>query len=283
MEGSILFAFGLTLLAGLCTGIGSVFVLLFRKPSLRVLSFGLGFSAGVMVFLSLVELLPEAGNQIAEELGETTGAWLAAGCFFGGILLSAIIDKLVPDPENPHEAVSREDLERAVDGTVDAPAESASKRRLARVGLLTTVVIGIHNFPEGMATFVSAMADVSLGLSVAIAVAIHNIPEGISVAVPVFFATGSRKKAVWQSFATGLAEPLGALVVWLALTPFLGDAVVGAMLAGVAGIMVFISFDELLPTAREYGHGHTEIVGIVLGMALMSVSLLLLGAGAHGH
>ena len=276
MEGNIPTAFGLTLMAGLCTGIGSVFVMLFRKPSLRILSFGLGFSAGVMVFLSLVELLPEAGEQIAQELGETTGHWVAAGCFFGGILLSAIIDKLVPDPENPHEAVSLEDLERAASGSVGALDDPVSQRRLARLGLLTTLVIGIHNFPEGMATFVSAMADPSLGLTVAVAVAIHNIPEGIAIAVPVFFATGKRGKAVWQSFSTGLAEPLGALLVWLALTPFLGDVVVGAMLAGVAGIMVFISFDELLPTAREYGHGHTEIVGIILGMALMSVSLLLL-------
>jgi len=276
MEGNIPIALGLTLLAGLCTGIGSVFILIFRKPNLRILSFGLGFSGGVMVFLSLVELLPKAGEQIALELGEAGGHWVAAGCFFGGILLSAIIDKLVPDPENPHEAVSFEDLERAVGGAVGPQGDSAGKRRLARVGLLTTLVIGIHNFPEGMATFVSAMADLSLGFSVAIAVAIHNIPEGIAVAVPVFFATGNRKKAVWQSFATGLAEPLGALVVWLALTPFLGDIVVGAMLAGVAGIMVFISFDELLPTAREYGHGHTEIVGIILGMAVMSLSLLLL-------
>ena len=274
MHGNVPLAFALTLFAGLSTGLGSLVVFLSRTPSLRILSFGLGFSAGVMVFVSLVELLPQAGIQIASELGDRAGRWLATGCFFGGIGISALIDRLVPEADNPHEAVPLADIARASAGPGGLSAPGPTKP-LARVGLLTALVIGIHNFPEGMATFVSAIADASLGLSIAIAVAVHNIPEGVAVAVPVYFATGRRRPAIVHSFASGLAEPLGALVVWLLLLPFIGKVMVGAMLATVGGIMVFISFDELLPTAREYGHGHTEIVGIVLGMAVMAVSLLV--------
>ncbi len=277
MEGNVAIALGLTLFAGLATGLGSLVVFIARRPNMTLLSFGLGFSSGVMVYVSLVELLPESQKMMTEAMGKS-GGWIATACFFGGIIVSAIIDKLVPEPENPHEAISLEDMERAKAGE-DEPApladSDARKPELARVGLLSALAIGIHNFPEGMATFASSMADISLGLSIAIAVAIHNIPEGIAVAVPIYFATHSRKKAFLTSFASGLAEPIGALLVWLVLMPFMNDALVGAMLSAVGGIMVFISFDELLPTAREYGKGHTAIVGVVLGMAVMAVSLLL--------
>ena len=280
MQGDVFVAFGLTLFAGLATGLGSLVVFFTRKPSMSLLSFGLGFASGVMVYVSFVELLPRASDLIRESLGERPGGWLATLCFFGGILISAIIDKLVPEPENPHEAVPLEDIKRAKlyqqAATGQIPIADWKETSLARLGPLTALIIGLHNFPEGIATFASSLADSSLGFSVAIAVAIHNIPEGVSVAVPVFFATRSRNKAFVYSFASGLAEPLGALLAYFLFVSFLSDAVVGAMLAAVAGIMVFISFDELLPTAREYGKGHTAITGVILGMAVMAVSLLVL-------
>ncbi len=278
MEGNVAIALGLTALAGLATGLGSLVVFFTRRPNLTLLSFGLGFSSGVMVYVSLVELLPSASLMMGEALGTKPGAWAATAFFFGGIIVSSIIDRLVPDPENPHEAVSLKNIMRANKGqfpTADIPATGKRKSSLERVGLLSAIAIGIHNFPEGMATFASSLADTSLGLSIAVAVAIHNIPEGIAVAVPIYFATHSRKKAFVYSFISGLAEPIGALLVYLVLMPFINDTVVGAMLSAVGGIMVFISFDELLPTAREYGKGHTAIVGVVLGMAVMAVSLLL--------
>lgn len=216
---------------------------------------------------------------IGHSLGEGLGGWLANGCFFGGILVSALIDKMVPEPGNPHQAVSLAAMERAArpqKGSERIATEDIQRvASLKRLGPLTALIIGIHNFPEGMATFASALADPALGLSIAVAIAIHNIPEGISVAVPTFFATNSRVKAFLLSFSSGLAEPIGALLFYLILMPFISDTVVAAMLATVAGIMVFISFDELLPTAREYGKGHTAIVGVILGMAVMATSLLL--------
>lgn len=291
MDGSLLLAFGLTLFAGLSTGLGSLVVFFSKRPSLRLLSVGLGFSSGVMIFISLAELLPQGTEEVRQDLGHGIGGWVANGCFFGGILLSALIDRLVPSPENPHEVVPLDEIERATQTpncteddkpstpssrTSDGENTSVKRSALARLGLLSALAIAIHNFPEGMATFVAAMADVSLGISIAIAVAIHNIPEGIAVAVPIFFATGSRRKAAFHSFLSGLAEPLGALAVFLVLRPYISHAVVGGLLALVGGIMVFISFDELLPTAREYGKGHDAIVGVIAGMAVMAVSLLLI-------
>jgi ZIP family zinc transporter len=276
MDENVLLALGLTLMAGLSTGVGALVVVFARGLNTKLLSFGLGFSGGVMVYVSLVELLPGGAEMIAEDLGEGSGAWISVGCFFGGMLLSALIDKLVPEPENPHEATPLADIERAFG---ENGGEASSRNRdasLARVGLISALAIAIHNFPEGIATFASSLADLSVGASIAVAVAIHNIPEGIAVAVPVYFATRSRKKAFVQSFASGLAEPIGALLAFLILMPFLNPVVVGAMLSAVGGIMVFISFDELLPTAREYDTGHTAIAGIVLGMAVMAVSLLML-------
>lgn len=271
---NIVAAFLLTLFAGLSTGIGSLIVFFTRRPSMGFLSFGLGFSSGVMVYISLVELLPESQKIAGEMLGKGAGGWIATGCFFAGIGVSALIDKLVPKPENPHEAVPFADIEEARHES-ELSSTDRHKRSFARLGLLSALVISIHNLPEGMATFASAIANISLGASIAVAVAIHNIPEGISVAVPVFFATNSRKKALLYSFASGLAEPVGALLVFLLLMPFMNKALLGSMMAFVAGIMVFISFDELLPTARQYGKGHTAIGGVVIGMAVMAVSLLL--------
>jgi ZIP family zinc transporter len=274
MHGNLLVALGLTLFAGLSTGLGGLVVFWSRRPGLRLLSVGLGFSSGVMVFVSLCELLPQGVAVVSRELGHEAGGWVANGAFFGGILVSALIDRLVPEGQNPHEAVTLEDIMR-----VTSPGESAAQdrpRSLSRVGLLSALVIAIHNFPEGMATFLASVADPALGLSIAIAVAIHNIPEGIAVAVPVYFASGSKVRACGQAFLSGLAEPVGAVAVFLVLRPFITDAVVGSLLALVGGIMVFISFDELLPTAREYGKGHDAIIGLVAGMAVMAVSLLLI-------
>jgi ZIP family zinc transporter len=144
-----------------------------------------------------------------------------------------------------------------------------------RMGMLTALAITIHNFPEGLATFTSSVKDPSLGIAIAVAVAIHNIPEGIAVSIPVYYATGDKKKAFRLSFLSGLSEPLGALIGYLILFRFFNDVVFGVLFAMVAGIMVFISLDELLPTAREYGEAHLSIYGLIAGMLVMAVSLLL--------
>jgi len=273
IQGNVMLALGLTLFAGLATGLGGLVIFFVRR------SFGLGLSGGAMVYISLIELLPFATEVVRESMGEEAGGWLITGCFFGGMLVSATIDRLVPAAKNPHEAVPVEAIRligENQDATHPGRAVDVQAASLARLGPLTALLIGVHNLPEGMATFAASLADASIGLSIAVAVAIHNIPEGMAIAVPIYFATRSRGKAVFHSFASGLAEPLGALLAYLVLLSFLNGAVIGALLAAVSGTMIFISFDELLPAAREYGEGHTAIAGVMLGMAVIAVSLLFL-------
>ena len=265
MNSNVLFAFLLTLLAGLSTGIGSAIAFLSHSTNRKFLSVSLGFSAGVMIYVSLVEILAKAQESLTAELGTRLGSWITVVSFFGGMLVIAIIDKLIPSGENPHEVKLMEQLEQ--------PQPQTS--RLMRMGVFTALAIAIHNFPEGLATFVSALQEPGLAIPIVVAIAIHNIPEGIAVSVPIYQATGSRIKAFRYSFLSGLAEPLGALVGWLILRPVMSDTAFGVLFAGVAGIMVFISFDELLPAAREYGEHHLSLYGLIGGMAVMAVSLLL--------
>ena len=262
---NVLYAFLLTLIAGLSTGIGSCIAFAARRTNRKFLSVSLGFSAGVMVYVSMIEIFATAQEALAAALGQRWGSWATVIAFFGGMLVIAVIDKLIPSEENPHE-VKQVELEQE-----GAPRPA----KLMRMGVMTALAIAVHNFPEGLATFVSALQEPSVAIPIVAAIAIHNIPEGIAVSVPIYQATGSKGKAFRYSFLSGLAEPLGALIGWLLLTPVMNDVVFGAIFAGVAGIMVFISFDELLPAAREYGEHHLSIYGLISGMVVMAVSLLL--------
>jgi ZIP family zinc transporter len=265
MNENLIFAFMLTLFAGLSTGIGSALAFFTKRTNKAFLSGALGFSAGVMIYVSLVEIFVKAKDALVPIHGHVPAYWLTVGAFFGGILIIAIIDRFIPAYENPHEAHAIEEMQ-----------ESTSRDpRLMRMGLLTALAIGIHNFPEGLATFFGALTDPSIGIAIAVAIAVHNIPEGISVSVPIYFATGSKKKAFWLSFLSGVSEPVGAAVGYTILRPFFSETMFGLLFASVAGIMVFISLDELLPTAKEYGEGHVAIYGLIGGMAVMALSLLL--------
>lgn len=267
MNENILFAFGLSLFAGLSTGIGGLIAIYTRTTQKTLLSVGLGFSGGVMIYVSMTELMQEAHRTIAEAHSAKFTDWAVLISFFAGMFIIALIDKFVPENINPHEA---HNLEEAYD------AEKFASKKLARTGLITALAISIHNFPEGLATFVSALHNPEVGLTIAIAIAIHNIPEGIAVAVPLMIAFKSKKKAFMYALMSGLAEPLGAIVGYGLLYPYLTPLVFGVVLAAVAGIMVFISIDELLPAAREYGKPHQALYGVISGMAVMAISLVLL-------
>lgn len=262
---NILFAFLLTLIAGLSTGIGSLIALFSKKTNTKFLSIMLGFSAGVMIYVSMVEIFIESTEILSGIHGDKLGTLYGILGFFGGIILIAIIDKFVPSEKNPHDIKKVEELDEV----------DKSEHRLMRIGLMTALALAIHNFPEGLATFVSALGDTSVAIPIVVAIAIHNIPEGIAVSVPIYYATGDKKKAFIYSFLSGLAEPVGALVGYLILMPILNDTVYGILFAVVAGIMVFISLDELLPAAREYGENHLAIYGLIGGMLLMAFSLWL--------
>ncbi|WHY00022.1 zinc transporter ZupT [Neobacillus sp. DY30] len=267
MTENLLLAFGLTLFAGLATGIGSLLAFFTSHTNTKFLSVTLGFSAGVMIYVSMVEIFVKAKVALVDAMGVVPGNWLTVGGFFGGMILIAAIDKFIPKQSNPHELKTVEDMNQ--------PSMVNGKPDLLKMGTFTALAIGIHNFPEGIATFTSALQDPALGIAIAVAIAIHNIPEGIAVSVPVYFATGDKKKAFKLSFLSGLSEPIGALAAYLFLMPFLNDIMFGIIFAAVAGIMVFISLDELLPAAKRYDETHLSIYGLIAGMAVMAVSLLL--------
>ena len=264
-EHTIWVAFGLTLIAGLSTGIGSVLALLSKRTNTKFLCASLGFSAGVMLYVSFMELLPEAKAEFVLHYGAKTGTLGLLLAFFGGIGLITLIDFLIPGANNPHELQGVEEMKKP----------DSQQKSLHRVGLVVALSLAIHNFPEGIATFTAALGGLSVAIPITFAIAIHNIPEGIAVAVPIYHATGNRRKAFWFSFLSGLAEPLGALIAYLFLMPFWSPLVNGIVLASVAGIMIYISLDELLPTAEKYGEHHISISGLIAGMIIMALSLFL--------
>jgi ZIP family zinc transporter len=282
----------LSLLAGLSTGIGSAVALLIKKPKMTIMSFSLGLSAGVMTYVSFMELLPQ-GVRIAGNISIIV--------FFAGMGIPGLIDFIIPEPFLENGAMTgamnvacetdvvgngRRHGQGQVDGphlhrrmfirrkTVVHSEEEHKNATILRSGIMTAIAITIHNIPEGMATFSSTLSNVNLGLIITFAIVIHNIPEGVSTALPIFCATGNKKKAFYLSFLSGLAEPAGAIACAVILLPFLNPQVIAGLLAFVAGIMIYISLDEILPTAHKYGNGHLVIVGVIIGMAIMSISLL---------
>lgn len=258
----ILLALAVTTAAGLATALGSVLVLFSKAPSPRMLAFGLAFAGGAMVYVSLAEILNKSIESFELAYGDPRGFSFGTLAFLAGVLLIVVIDRLVP---NPHESLK-----------VDDPGFREHNRDyVKRVGLLTAAAITAHNFPEGLATFFAMLESPAVGLPLAFAIAIHNIPEGIAIAVPVYYATNSKAWAFGASLLSGLAEPVGAIIGYLLLAPFLSDAVFGAVFGIIAGVMVFLALDELLPAAKRYARGHETVYGLVTGMGALAISLVL--------
>lgn len=295
----ILFAFGLTVFAGMATGIGSIIAFTAKRTDYRFLSVATGFSGGVMLYVSFVEIYFKGVDMLAGHYGEFWSHWINAGSFFSGMLVIAFIDNVIPSGSNPHETHTEAETMPLHDPDAPVPdfepcpqvaerptpmdSESIQHKKLLRMGLFTALAIAIHNFPEGLATFLAVLDNPSVGVAIAIAIALHNIPEGISVSVPIFYATGDRKKAFFYSVLSGLSEPVGAAVAYLLLLLVTGGKggtlpshMMGLLFGGVAGTMVYISLDELLPTSRAYGKGHDSLIGLIAGMLVMALSLLLM-------
>jgi len=289
------FAVGLTVFAGLATSVGSIIAFFTSRTNYRFLSVSTGFSAGVMLYASFVEIFYKGAEALVTVYGNYWGHWINAASFFSGMFLIGIIDNLIPSTENPHEihtekefeplhgaSVSLEDSKQTILINAAGHNHVDHHKKLMRMGLFTALAISIHNFPEGLATFFAALYDPGLGIAIAVAIAMHNIPEGISVSVPIFYATGNRKKAFIYSLLSGLSEPVGAGIAYLILNFTLSGGngippqILGIVFGGIAGIMVYISLDELLPTSQAYGKGHDSVLGLIGGMGMMALSLLLM-------
>ena len=293
-EGNFITALLLTCFAGMATGIGGAIILFVKKFSPKMLCATLGFSAGVMILISLVELFQEARIELVLQFGEKMGLFYTLLAFFGGMAIIAIIDNFVPKESNPHEVntMTIQVHDEAVGGQKailsfagdeeefrqekhNTPPTGEKGGKLLRLGILSSLVIAVHNFPEGLATFISAMDNPELGASIAFAIALHNLPEGIAVAIPIYYATHKKGRAVGYATLSGIAEPLGGVLGYLVLRSVLTPSLLACVLALVAGIMVYISLDELLPTAESYGEHHIAIIGVISGMVFMSFGLLL--------
>lgn len=256
----VLTAFTVTILASLATVIGGAMVLFFKQPSPRLLSFGLAFAGGAMVYVSLTEILNKSIDSFSEVYGETVGFSYATAALFVGIILVILLDRFVP---NPHETIDSESI------------QSRPPKQLYRMGLLTLFAITAHNFPEGLATFFATLEGTNLGIPLAMAIAIHNIPEGIAIAIPIYMATQNKKLALGASFVSGLAEPIGALIGYAILAPFMSPFVYGSVFGIIGGVMVFLALDELLPASKRYSQGHETVYGLVTGMGVLAFSLVL--------
>ena len=275
---NVILALLLTSLAGLCTSIGSFIAIFMKKPNPKILSFTMGFSAGVMIFISFIELLIDSINVL--------GFLMAILIFFIGMIIMFFIDILVS-----HEYEFEDSIEFLINNTGECKThlhhghrhryghyERGQKRNdnLVKTSIFIFFGVFIHNFPEGMATFIGTLTELQLGIALTIAIALHNVPEGIAVAVPIYACTLDKKKAFKWSFISGMSEPLGALLTWLVLFPFINDFVLNVMLGAVGGIMVYISLDELLPISRALAKEHYSIIGIITGMFIMAISLAIL-------
>ena len=262
MEQNFFIALILTIFAGLSTGIGSLMGLFAKKTNFKFLSLALGFSAGVMLFVSFVDIYPKAFDMIVSIYSDKTATFLTAIAFFTGIILIFLIDKFLTKKMDQIK-INQED-------------NTKKKNNLLKMGIFTALAVGIHNFPEGLVTFIAALSDPSMGISIAIAIAIHNIPEGLAVSIPIYYSTGSRLKAFKYSFFSGIAEPVGAVIGYLVLIRFLNNAFIGFVFAAVAGIMVYISINELIPTAKAHHKSDISLYGLIIGMFVMAISLVLL-------
>lgn len=254
----------MTTIAGVTTVIGGFITFFVNKNNMKVLSLGLGFSAGVMIFVSFTEILTSAGN-LLKDYFPNNYAWIVFAGFIAGTIISKLIDIFLPDH------IEEEDFE-------NSEKHLNSHTHIKRAGLLTAIAIAIHNFPEGLGTFLVSSQDLTLGITVALAIALHNIPEGIAVALPIYHATGKKRMAIWYSFWTGMTEPIGALIGLGLLSWFLPQMFVGFLMAVVVGIMIYIAFDTLLPLSHEYGDWHYAIAGVMSGIVVIWASLLLLNA-----
>ncbi|MBQ9150426.1 zinc transporter ZupT [bacterium] len=265
-------------IAGLSTVIGGLVTFFIKGNSLKFLSFGLGLSAGVMLFVSLADLYPEACEMIKAQMGSNS-AWLAVLFFGFGILTAVLIDFFIPDHIQASMFTKQIGANEAhIDSTDCAENENAEITigKVKRAGLLTAIVVALHNLPEGLATFTLTSQNVMLGLGIVFAISIHNIPEGMAISIPVYQATHSKRKAFLYSFLSGMAEPIGGVIGFIIIKALFPDLCIGLLFSLVAGIMTYISLDTLLPLSKDYDTGHYSISGVVLGLMVMGIALVFI-------
>ncbi|MBE6047170.1 MAG: zinc transporter ZupT [Clostridium sp.] len=247
----------LSMLAGFSTVLGAFIVFFSKTRNKRLITFALSFSAGVMITISFTDLFPTCNKVLDKMLGKINGGLMSILFLVIGVIMAFLIDNFISE-----------------DGNSNICAKN--NESLYRVGFVSMIALMLHNFPEGMATYISGYQNTSLGITIALAIALHNIPEGIAIAMPIYYSTKSRLKAFGYTFISGISEPFGALLSYLFLKPFINDFILSIVFALVAGIMIYISFAELIPEAKSYNHNLIYIFSLVLGICLMPISHIFL-------
>ncbi|MBU5428026.1 zinc transporter ZupT [Tissierella pigra] len=259
MAKEVLLSFGLTTIVGLTMAVGSLLSFLVNKTNKRFLSLSLSFSAGIMIYVSFMSILPEGIELMENNLGEH-GKFVALGGFFGGMLITAFMEKVIHlfGGHSHHH---------------DHSHHHGCEEHLSKLGLMSAVAIAIHNLPEGLALFTTGLKDISVAIPIAVAIVLHNIPLGIAISVPVYYSTGSKAKSFLYSLFVGLCQPLGAIAGYLFLSKFFSDTLFGILFSIIAGIMIFVSLDELLPSSQKYEDHHISVYGAIAGMLVMAIAM----------
>lgn len=285
MDGNVFISFLLTLFVGLTMGFGSLFSFLIKEGNKKFLSLALSFSAGIMIYLSFMEILPEGMHLLEENIPGTSGKIVVLVSFFGGMIFIAFLEKIVhsmgghhhPHIEGDHQHSHSHSHGEVADHRKE---DHLNKKHLEKLAIMTAISIGIHNLPEGLAIFTAGLKDITIAIPLGVAVILHNIPLSIAISVPIYYSTKSKKKTFIYSTLVGLCQPLGAVIGYALFSSFFSDMLFGVLFSIIAGIMVFISLDELLPASQQYEDHHFSVYGTILGMMVMAVSLMLFG---HSH
>ncbi len=258
MNINLIFAFSLTVFSALCAVIGGIFGVTYKQNNTnKFLSLALGFSSGIMLYLSFIEILGEGRELLTGSQGQMKGEVYVLLSFFGGMFVVALLDKLLPENESCEIG----------DG----------QSCLLQTGIISAIAVGIHNVPEGFAIFASGLESMKIGIATAVALGIHNLAIGMAISIPIYLATKNKKKAIAFTSVSALLSPIGAILGYVLFGKFINDTLFGIILSAVAGIMIYISLDEVLPTAEKYGEHHHVIYGIIGGMAVIALTILVLG------
>lgn len=248
---NISMAFLLTTLAGLSTMLGTIPIFIKIKNEGKVIAASLAFAAGVMICVSITDLIPEAIEMLKNYYSGFLTVFLTFVFLMIGMITSCFIDKALPT------------------------ATVVNHASLYKVGIISMLAIILHNLPEGIATFISTTKDTSLGISLALAIALHNIPEGISISVPIYYSTQSKFKSILYTFISAMSEPLGAIITYLFLYSFINNIVLGLLFAFIAGIMIQISLTELLPTSTDYSYPKITRIWFIIGVIFMLLKFFI--------
>lgn len=271
-------SFALTLVVGLSMGVGSLLSFFIKEANKRFLALSLSFSAGIMIYVSFMAILPEGIELVEGYIGDEIGHTIGLMAFFGGMIMIAILEKFIHTVGGD---IHGHDHGHSHDHSHDHGHNHSNGEHLSKLGIMSAIAIAIHNLPEGLAIFTAGLKDITLAIPIAAAVIMHNIPLSIAISVPIYYSTKSKRKAFLYTLLVGLCQPLGAIIGYLLLSNFFNDGFFGILYTIIAGIMVFVSLDELLPISQKYEDHHISVYGAIAGMIVMAISLSLFGHHHH--